>query len=105
MADENSRWDLLTLKLEHLHRDVSSMQGAIKDLAGAVSKLALVEERQTNATAAIERAFKGIEDLGERVAELERAAPDSKRVNGWIFGAIGAVITGAASWLAHKAGG
>lgn len=104
MADD-SRWDLLTLKLEHLHQDVGGMKSALKDLTEAVAKLALVEERQTNASQAMARAFAQLEKLEARVAELERAAPDAKRVTTWIYAAIGAVIVaGALAALGFKKG-
>lgn len=82
MTDEEI--NLLSHRLGTLHDDVTEMKMAMKDLATAITKLALIEERQTNAAAAQERAFKVLERLESRVAALELHAPANKRVNVWL---------------------
>ena len=44
---------VLNLQLKTLHEDVSEMKSVLKDLATAITKLALIEERQANAAAAL----------------------------------------------------
>lgn len=75
---------LLSAKLQTLHTDVSDIKGSLKDLAVAINKLALVEERLSNATAAQERSFKALEKLEERIDELEKKTVTSDSTSKWI---------------------
>lgn len=75
---------LLNHRLGDLHSDVSEMKAAMKDLATAITKLALIEERQANAAAAQERAFAVLAKLEERVTHLETYVPANKRVSVWL---------------------
>lgn len=75
---------LLSHRLATLHEDVTEMKTAMKELASAITKLALIEERQTNAAAAQERAFKVLAKLEERVTNLEIYVPANKRVSVWL---------------------
>lgn len=74
---------LLAHRLLTLHEDVGELKKAMVDLASAMTKLALIEERQTNAAAAQERAFKILEKLEQRVGALESYVPANKRLNVW----------------------
>lgn len=80
-SPENS---LVSHRLATLHEDVGEMKAALKDLATAITKLALIEERQSNAAAAQERAFKVLAKLEERVTNLEGYVPANKRVSVWL---------------------
>ncbi len=73
--------DVLTVKLQVLHEDVGEMKSVLKDLTAAITKLALIEERQTQAAAAQERAFAVLAKLEERVSSLEAYVPANKRVS------------------------
>lgn len=75
---------LLSHRLATLHEDVTEMKTAMKELASAITKLALIEERQTNAAAAQERAFKVLAKLEERVSDLESYVPANKRMSVWL---------------------
>jgi len=59
-------------KLENLHNDVGDMKSVLRDLTTAVTKLAVVEERQGQASLALDRAFKIMERLEHRMEENER---------------------------------
>jgi len=100
---------VLSAKLQSLHDDVSEMRSALRDLANAITKLAIIEERQTNTQMAQDRAFTAISnverrlaeierllpaDLGERLAALERKSPITDLSNKWVFGAITAIAGG-----------
>lgn len=80
MTDPN----LLAHRLETLHEDVGEVKSALKELAAAITKLALIEERQTQAAAAQERAFAALERVEERVTALEMHAPANKRMSVWL---------------------
>jgi hypothetical protein len=75
---------VLDHRLGDLHQDVTEMKVAMKDLAAAITKLALIEERQSNAAAAMERAFSLLNKLEERVYQLESYVPANKRVSVWL---------------------
>ena len=74
----------LTSKLFSLHEDVSEIKGALRDLTSAITKLALIEERQTVTNAALERAFVAISRVEDRLAELERMTPINNQSRLWI---------------------
>lgn len=92
MTDPN----LLAHRLDTLHEDVGEVKSALRELAAAVTRLALIEERQTQAAAAQERAFGALENLERRIARLEQQAPANKRVSVWIdramFAAMGLLV-------------
>ena len=74
----------LTSKLFSLHEDVSEIKGALRDLTSAITKLALIEERQTVTNAALERAFVAISRVEDRLAELERMTPINNQSRLWV---------------------
>lgn len=96
-----------------LHR-MASMEDTLGDLADQVRRLVLIEERQSQTAAAIERAFKTIAeletrlrpieqlavtvgqmaDMDKRVRSLELVAPITARTNIWVERAVIAVVSG-----------
>ena len=74
----------LATKLLSLHEDVSEIKGALKDLTSAITKLALIEERQTVTNAALERAFVAISRVEDRLTDLERLAPMNNQSRVWV---------------------
>lgn len=91
---------LLNQRLDALHLDVGEIKDAMKDLTAAITKLALVEERQTQASVAIERCFVALErvdarvsGLQERVIDLEKHDVGQNRIVAWadkaVWGAAG----------------
>ena len=57
---------VLATKIEGLAHDMSEMKHGIAKMADALTKLAIVEERQTQTILAQERAFKALERVEER---------------------------------------
>lgn len=96
--------DVLTLKLQTLHEDVGEMKAVLKDLTAAITKLALIEERQTQAAAAQERAFQALERVEQRVSTLETFVPANKRMNVWFDRALWAAIGLLLMFVAKKVG-
>jgi hypothetical protein len=68
MSDEFS---LLNHKVDVMNEVVTDMKASLKELTSAITKLTLIEERQLNAAAALERAFKTIENIDHRVGQLQ----------------------------------
>ena len=122
---EDKNVQVLATKIEGLAQDMSEMKHGIAKMADALTKLAIVEERQTQTILAQERAFKALERveerqrthelqcrdqdkevrqliadsnerLSERVAELEKAEPMQEQTGKWVM----AAVWGAAGLLA-----
>ena len=79
---------ILSERFQALHDDVSEIKSAIRDLAAAITKLALIEDRQSNVAAAQERLFAALARLELRVIELEKSSPANKQTNAWVEKAI-----------------
>ena len=75
---------VLATKLEMLHGDVVDVKTALTELSKAITKLALVEERQAQTAEALERAFKAIGKIEDRLSALEQAAPKAKETSAWM---------------------
>ena len=61
----------LEARLDELRGDVGDLKTAMRDLATALTQIALVEERQAQAAAALERAFNAVGKVDARVTSLE----------------------------------
>lgn len=109
--------DVLAERVEGLCGDIGEMKIGISKMADALTKLAIVEERQTQTILAQERAFKALERVEERqrqhelqcrdldkevrqliadsnerlstrVAELENAEPMQAQTSKWVTAAV-----------------
>lgn len=100
MSEEN----VLTVKLDMLHSDVVDMKTALNELSKAITKLALVEERQAQTANAMERAFKAIGKIEDRLSSLELTAPKTKETNTWVDRFILAIVVTAAGFVGTKLG-
>ena len=108
--------------IEVIMHKVTKMDNSIDKLADAITKLAVVEERQTADRAALERAFAAIQKSDERCAEafektvdklekiesridvLESAAPITAQTNQWVSKAMWAAAAAFAMYVAKKIG-
>lgn len=89
-------------KIEAISGDMAEVKLTMRELATAVSKLAVIEERQSSTNESIARAFKEINKLGERVGNLEQNQPIQKQSSDMVQTAVkyivvavlGAVISG-----------
>jgi len=111
-------WVALATQLADLHSDVgeiktgmSDFRDGMRELAQAITKLALVEERQSQASLAIERCFKAaerlegkIESVSLRVTELEKAEPQQARTSEWVDRAVWAIVAATVAATASKLG-
>ena len=89
----------LANKLMSLHEDVSEIKGALKDLTSAITKLALIEERQSVTNAALERAFVAISRVEDRLTELERLTPLNNQARIWVERFVIAVVSAALVYI------
>jgi len=92
----------LSARLQSLHSDVSEIKVVMRELTTAITKLALVEERQANVAAAQERMFTAIAKLEIRLAALERLEPTSTKASIWVDRGIIFLIGAAATLIWEK---
>ena len=78
----------IATRMEIMHGDMGEMKEAVKGLTNAVTKLALIEERQTQSSLALERAFKVIEKIETRLDALEQARGINAKTAGWVEKAL-----------------
>jgi chromosome segregation ATPase len=95
---------ILSTRLEALHSDVGEIKSAMNNLSAAITKLALVEERQATANAALERAFSAIKGCEERLNDLEKADAHNKRTNKYVDSVVWALAAASLMFVAAKAG-
>ena len=97
MGDANTQAGIdpsqLALALERLRAvssDVAEMKSSMVQMAGAVTRLAVMEERLGSSREAQERAFGEIAKLERRLKEVEDAQP--AQTTKWVNQAIGLVV-------------
>ena len=95
---------ILATRLDTLHADVGEIKDALKSLSEAITKLALVEERQAQTSQALERAFKAIERVEIRLAAVESIAGNSRRTTVWVDRAMWSAAAAAVMYVAKKLG-
>jgi len=86
---------LMAHKFDTLNEDVSDMKTALKEVAHALTKLTLVEERQAQVSAAQKRMFEKLDSIESRVIALEKTEVHQTQVTNWITNgacALGGVI-------------
>ena len=76
---EDKNVQVLATKIEGLAQDMNEMKHGITKMADALTKLAIVEERQTQTILAQERAFKALERVEERQRTHELVCKDQEK--------------------------
>ena len=128
---EDKNVQVLATKIEGLAQDMSEMKHGITKMADALTKLAVVEERQTQTILAQERSFKALERVEERqhthelvckdqdkevrqliadsnerlstrVAELEKAEPMQAQTSKWVTAGVWGALALLASFMAQR---
>ena len=128
-GDENMQ--VLATKIEDLAQDMNEMKHGITKMADALTKLAIVEERQTQTILAQERAFMALERVEERqrthellcrdqdkevrqlitdsnerlsarVGELEKAEPMQAQTSKWVTAGVWGALALLASFLVPR---
>lgn len=103
-AAVNDGFNQLDKRLEVLHNDVTDMKDVLKSLTSAVTRLALIEERQAQAAAAQERSFRAIEGVEKRVADIEKRMPEQDRTAKYVEMLLTALAVAALLYAAKKVG-
>ena len=95
-------------KLEMLHDDFNDMKSVLKELAVAVNRFAIVEERQMQSSSLISRLTDSIQSIEMRVTEIETAvklaAIKNRSTTQWVDRSIAAIVGAAMIYVAKKIG-
>ena len=92
--------DVLAFKLEALHQDVTEVKASLDKLSEAITKLALVEQQQTQIASSLKRAFRAIGKIEDRLNVLEQIQPQTTETAKWVdrglvaLAGAGAVLIG-----------
>lgn len=103
-SNEGVRVERITHHIQRIREDQHAMRAAIERMSEAVTRLALVEERQAAASTAIERLVQSLERLDERLRRLEVADPMQTKAAEWVQSAVWAAAAAAVVFIAGKAG-
>lgn len=103
-TDDVVRIERLTHHIQRIREDQHAMRAAIERMSEAVTRLALVEERQSAASTAIERIAQSLEKLDERLRRLEVAEPMQAKAAEWVQSVLWAAAAAAVMFMAGKAG-
>jgi len=92
-------------RLTNLHEDVNdlkeSTRDSMKEIANAITKLVLLEERQSHTNDNFSRVVNQLDNIQKRVEELEKQEPMQKLTSKWMLSVVWTAATGAA-YLAAK---
>ena len=82
-------------RLKAVSTDVAEMKSSMVQMAGAVTRLAVMEERLGSSREALERAFREIVDLQTRIKVIESVQPGQAQTTRWVNQAVGLLIAAA----------
>lgn len=107
MADEclNSGWcNAVMVRLDRMEKTQDETRATLREVAMALNKLAVIEERQQASSTAIERLAVEQKKLDERLRSLEIAEPMQAQTAEWVRSAVWAAASAAAMFAAGKLG-
>jgi uncharacterized protein YhaN len=103
--------NVVITRLGILSDDVGELKETLRQIATAVTRLALVEERQSQTNEALGRAFKQVDKIDskltgieQRLSTLERMQPLQQQTNGWVMTSVWIAAGAAVMFVAKKAG-
>lgn len=103
--------NVVITRLGLLSEDVGELKETLRQIASAVTRLALVEERQMQTNEALSRAFKQIDKLDlkltgieQRLGMLERMQPLQRQTNRWVMTSVWIAAGAAVMFVAKKTG-
>jgi CRISPR/Cas system-associated endoribonuclease Cas2 len=102
--NEVVRIERITHHIQRIREDQHAMRAAIERMSEAVTRLALVEERQTAASGAIDRLAQTLEKLDGRLRRLEVVEPMQAKATEWVQSAVWAAAAAAVMFVAGKVG-
>lgn len=98
-------------QLTAFHQALTDMRATQEKMADAIGKLAVIEERQSTTSGAVNRSFKAIERLEDhdkqmeiRLRSLETANVANSKVSKWVDSALIGSFVMLAAYIAKSAG-
>lgn len=107
MADEylNNGWcNAVLVRLDRMEKTQDETRDTLRDVAAAINKLAVIEERQQVASSAIERLAAEQKRIEDRLRALEISEPMQAQTAEWVKNAVWAAASAAAMFAAGKLG-
>jgi response regulator RpfG family c-di-GMP phosphodiesterase len=107
MADEclNSGWcNAVMVRLDRMEKTQDETRATLREVATALNKLAVIEERQQATSTAIERMAAEQKRIDERLRALEISEPMQAQTAEWVKNAVWAAASAAAMFAAGKLG-
>lgn len=92
----------LTHHIQRIREAQDRTEKAVSQIADALTRLALVEERQSNTTASIDRLATSLDKLEIRLKALELTGPNNARVTALVDKAMWGIVGGAVIYLVQK---
>ena len=99
--------NVVITRLGLLSDDVGELKETLRQIASAVTRLALVEERQSQTNEALSRAFKQIDKvelkltgIEQRLGSLERMQPQQQQTSAWVTTMLWATAGAAVMFVA-----
>ena len=103
--------NVVITRLGLLSEDVGELEETLRAIASAVTRLALVEERQMQTNEALSRAFKALDKLDiklvsveQRIGSLERMQPQQQQTSAWVTTMLWAAAGATVMFVAKKTG-
>lgn len=103
--------EVVATRLDALHGDMQDLKTSQREMTSAFQKLLVIEERQTAASASLERAFVALDKISndvdaveKRVDSIERDAPMQKQTSNWVVSAVWGAAILAVTIIAKKIG-
>lgn len=103
--------NVVITRLGLLSDDVGELKETLRQIATAVTRLALVEERQSQTNEALSRAFKQIDKVDlkltsveQRLVALERMQPQQQQTSAWVTTMLWATAGASLMFVAKKVG-
>lgn len=101
----------LMMRLDGMQSDLGEMKTTLRELAASVARLAVIEEKQANTTAALERAFSAVDkvqgdgrELDHRLRTIELVLPGLVETRSWVTRGILAGLAMMGAGIAKIAG-
>lgn len=88
MEHQDATIAVLNHKVDALHHDVGEMKSALKDVAVALNKLTIVEERQSQSNATQKRILEKLDVMEMRIDKLEKADVQHGQAATWVMNAV-----------------
>lgn len=96
-AGVDARLQVALLRVSDMGDDIAEIKQSMQKMAEAVTRLAVIEERQSHDRQEISRLFKRQDGHEVRIGALEAAQPQQKKTSEWVDKAVWLVLSAVAA--------